>query len=194
MAKFDIKKCITALLNFFPKDIFICYNKFIISGDESDVETPGRYIAYVNQELQDIFNESLDSSSIYYINDIRKHKDNFIESLKQVTDYKIVDLAKEKLKFITSAINGITTWNSFDFTDEQKKILFDDRLSIYMDKGDIKNYFILSKSIIPAISASNVDEYTYTFVDRSDIGVDSFIVNTHNAFFDAFMVYYIIKV
>lgn len=191
----DLKKFVNSLLSYFPKDCYICNNKFIVSGELSDKETTGRFILFLNSDVYELLESNkLNQMNIYYINDIRKHKDDFFESLEIVKRKDNLNYVMDNMKRCTETVCSSENWNEFKFDENELDILFEKRLSIYMKKDDNDKYLILSKSMIPGFTKSNYNEYLYTFIDQPDAGLDSIVITYHGIFFDSYMIYYIIKV
>lgn len=191
----DMKKVITALLNYFPKDIYICKNTFIIGGELSENETVGSFFIKVSEDIQELFNShKLDPDSVYYINGIRNHKDDFFESLEKIRDEKRKSQILHRLSLLNDTYASATEWNEFSFNDEELKMLFDDRHSIFMGKEDNPEYLIISKSMIPSISKTNYRDYLYTFVYQEGYGLDSLVVTNISDLFESVMIYFVIPV
>ena len=191
----DMKKVITALLNYFPKDIYICKNTFIIGGELSENETVGRFFIKVSEDIQEIFNShKLDSESVYYINGIRNHKDDFFESLEKIKDDKKKQYIMHRLSLMNETYISAIEWNKFSFNDDELKTLFDDRRSIFMGKNDNPEYLIISKSMIPSITKTNYKDYMYTFVYQEEYGLDSLVVTNTSELFESVMIYFVIPV
>ena len=191
----DMKKVITALLNYFPKDIYICKNTFIIGGELSENETVGSFFIKVSEDIQEIFNShKLDSESVYYINGIRNHKDDFFESLEKIKDDKKKQYIMHRLSLMNETYISAIEWNKFSFNDDELKTLFDDRRSIFMGKNDNPEYLIISKSMIPSITKTNYKDYMYTFVYQEEYGLDSLVVTNTSELFESVMIYFVIPV
>ena len=191
----DMKKVITALLNYFPKDIYICKNTFIIGGELSENETVGSFFIKVSEDIQEIFNShKLDSDSVYYINGIRNHKDDFFESLEKIKDDKKKQYIMHRLSLMNETYISAIEWNKFSFNDDELKTLFDDRRSIFMGKNDNPEYLIISKSMIPSITKTNYKNYMYTFVYQEEYCLDSLVVTNTSELFESVMIYFVIPV
>lgn len=191
----DMKKVITALLNYFPKDIYICKNTFIIGGELSENETVGSFFIKVSEDIQELFNShKLDPDAVYYINGIRNHKDDFFESLEKIKDDKKKQYIMHRLSLMNETYISAIEWNKFSFNDDELKTLFDDRRSIFMGKNDNPEYLIISKSMIPSITKTNYKDYMYTFVYQEEYGLDSLVVTNTSELFESVMIYFVIPV
>lgn len=191
----DIKKVVNSFLNYYPKDLYILYNKYIMAGPYSNSETVGNYLLILNEDIISEFNEhKLDSSSIYYINNIRNHKDDFFESLEKIKNEDKLNQLKSNFERLLKDVLGVSEWSDFSFTNEELTILFEDRLTVIFKNKDNENVYIyLSKSIIPGFSKTNYSEYVYSFIEYPNFDLNGFNVFTHTSFFDGYMQYFIIK-
>lgn len=191
----DIKKFVTALLNFFPKDIYIYKNKFILAGEASENETVGYFYVELSDEVIDLFHErKLDDSSIYHLDGIRNHKEDFFESLVKVKKQERIKSITEKMEMGFESYKAVTGWENFSFSEEDINILFESRRVIHMGTIEDGNYLILSKSMVPNFSSSNYKNYLYSFVPQPKFGLNSMVISVDGPFFTAWMIYFILPV
>lgn len=191
----ELKKFITAVLNYFPKDMYIVHNRMIIGGNLSELETCGSFILLINDDVKSLFEDHLlKQESIYYINNIRAHKEDFFESLEKVHHIDKVDYVKNKIKMMESFYLNAENWNAFKLNEKQVFDMFEEKVSIAFAKNDIPDYLIISKSMIPGITKTNYSKYKYSYVTKSkdEKDLDSIVLTVDTDYFTSYMIFFIL--
>lgn len=160
--KVVLKDILSKLSNIFKNDIYIYKKRYVIGGDISESRNVTRFMCVINIDLVDLFTCIPDDVDLVYLDDIKKQKDTFESS---ITSDIVESKRLEVINFIRGTeekANRIESWDSFNFTDEDKAILYDENVTLELFKDD-KNIpsVTVSKTLFPLVTEKTIDNLYY---------------------------------
>lgn len=197
MAKIDFKSLLTKLSNIFPKDIYVIHNWCVIAGDESDIETRGQYLCILEPDVREMLNSMFPNNPIIYIKSVRETKLKLdFNEVQEILDTQAIKNITAKVESLMGNFTKYSTWESFEFTDDQIESLFDigESITLFENHND-RSQVIVSKSLFPLITAKTIGEVRYTYDHyASDDSLDQLTIAYEYDMFQLVMLYLFLKI
>ena len=160
MAKsMTLRELFTKLSYIFPDDIYIVGNHYVVEGEKSNKRNCATNAVILSSKSSELLEEKYKKSDIVCISNIKKGKDDLDNFSSIITE-------EEKIKEINTTIKeyiekniSAERWDSFQVSDEDLENIFNGKEVEYVLECDKK--IILSKSILPMITAKTFDELCY---------------------------------
>lgn len=188
MAKKTFRDLLVKLNNVYSADVYIVNCLYVVAGTESDDDNKGYYLCKLTPECIDICKSILDSDKVYFIENIRKDKDDIENSLKVVEDFETIDTINKYIDRINKYINDANTWDNFLFTDVSIKSIFSDGLSEdFFDNDDNLPTITLNKSLLPLVTATTASKLYYHFFVKAEYA--DLLIGYDYDYFTLYMVY-----
>lgn len=163
----DLKTFLTKIINIFPKDMYLVHNWCAIAGDESDLENRGFYFCILEADVRELLNKTFPNNPIMYIKSIRDTKVD-MSKFQEILDNKTIEKIDKLVETHMTKINSITDWDTFNFSDEAKDIIFNEGKSFTLfEDDDDKPSIIISKSVFPLINEKTINNVRYKY-DKYD--------------------------
>lgn len=193
--KVDFKTLLMKLVNVFPKDIYLVRNWCVVAGAESDLENRGFYFCILEPDVREMLTKTFPNNPILYIKSIRETKAD-LSKVQEITDNKMIQYIDSVIDSHTKEMNRITEWSTFNFTDDEISLLFNngDSLTLFENDNE-RSSVIISKSLFPLINEKTVNTVKYTYINyESDTNLDQIIMVYDYDLFQLIMRYLYIKI
>ena len=174
----DFRDILVKASNVFPKDMYLVNNRFLLGGPKSTEEWKGQCIAILNVDTMEYCKSIYKNNDIVYFIDIKNAKDN----LEEYTTIVVGEEQKKEAESMFDSLMKIKTWDSFNFTKEEKENLFNGKsIDIFKDHKKI-----------PSLTVKNVESLVYNVDTGEDEDLGKyFILNLHLVlnYFEVFLKY-----
>jgi hypothetical protein len=188
MAKKTFRDLLVKLNNVYSADVYIVNCLYVVAGTESDENNKGYYLCKLTPECIDICKATLDPDKVYFIDNIRKDKDDLDNSIHEVTDMDKINEVNDYIKRIDKYVSDAKTWDNFLFTDVSIKSIFSDGLSEdFFDKDDNIPTITLNKSLLPLVTATTADKLYYHFFVKDEYA--DLLIGYDYDYFTLYMIY-----
>lgn len=193
--KLDLKTIFMKLVNVFPKDMYLVHNWCAIAGNESDSENRGFYFCILDPDVRDILNKSFPNNPVLYIKSVREAKTD-LSKVEEILDEKILKNIEVIINSFMINYNNYSEWNTFNFTEEEISLLFDDGQSLALfENDDDKSSIIISKSIFPLINGKTINTVKYIYDNyEEDSELNQIIIVYDYDLFQLVMRYLFLKI
>lgn len=178
--KIDFKSLLTKLVTVFPKDIYIVHNWCVVAGSNSDSENRGSYFCILEPEARELLNKLFPNNPTLYIESIRDTKTD-ITKVEEILDESTLNNVDTIVESYMTEITGYTEWDTFNFSDDEINILFDDGGSLILFENDEdKASIIISKSLFPLITNKTINDVKYVYDKYNDDTTLNKIIMTYD--------------
>jgi hypothetical protein len=189
--KVVLKDILSKLSNIFKNDIYIYKKRYVVGGDISESRNVTKFMCVINIDLVELLACIPDDVDLVYLSDIKKQKDTFetsitpdIEESKKLNVINFIRGTEEKA-------NRIDSWSNFNFTDEDKALLYDENITLELFKDDENIPSVtVSKTLFPLVTEKTIDNLYYHVILPKK---EKDLVELFTSFdFDYFQIYNII--
>ena len=192
--KIDFKTLLMKLVNVFPKDMYLVHNWCAIAGKDSNDENMGTYICILDADVRALLDGLFPNKPILYVPSVREAKTD-ISKVDEVLNNITIKSIEKQIENITNIFNEITTWDTFNFNNDEIISLFDNAESLSLFENDTdREPVIISKSIFPLISEKTINDvkYAYRKYDTDDT-LNQLILDYGYDLFQLIMIYVYLK-
>ena len=195
MAALTFNDLITKTTNVFKKDVYLVDNRYAVGGTVSEIENISEFLCIYSTEFMNVLKDKFKDNRVVSLLDIKKVKNEPKKYIKTDLHDSIQNEVIERKNKLEKTILSISNWNSFDFTEEEKKILFDQNKTIELFTDDERIPSVtITKSLFPLIKSTEAENLYYSVYipDNSDELVE-LVISYDTKWFQVYNVVYYIK-
>lgn len=154
---------LTKLSNIFKADMLVIDHHICIGGDKTEDKTVGCSITILGEKFMNIFKTEFPENDLIFFTDVKKAKASLSDFMETEIDEKMKNEILNRKDFITNLIRKTETWDTFDFSDEELSILYDEAgtIELFKDNDKIPSVTV-SKSCFPMLTKNTINSVVYT--------------------------------
>ena len=168
--KVELKHVLNRLASIYS-DMYIVHNHVCIPGVESNRDSVGVNMVVFNRDMMELLNEKFDNKEVVFVDNVRKLKaaidtedeGHFFNYVKNKNNKEAII---KYMKMLKISIGYVTKWNLYEFTDEEKDALMDNR-SIKMRLAEDQPELMVTKSAFPLLNKDIIDAIYYFYFLRN---------------------------
>ena len=173
MAKKDLIRDVFVKFDRYYKDLYLINYQCFCGGVETERQTKGFFFGLLNdletKLIKTEFQKEKDSS-ILFVSDVKKAKDDLLTYVKEVENDSDVEEIKNRFSILYEEVRNKDTWLPLPFTDEEIEKLITDADTVEFDVGDPTiRPLVITKTLFPSISLKNIEKVQYVWNRTDDL-------------------------
>lgn len=187
MAKTDFNIVATKISSIFKNDIFIMNYMYCVGGIESESKNESQILLLFDTDVIEILKELFPDNPYIWITDIKGIKTDFNSCVKYLDKENGLEFELKRVQRLVDIMNNIKSWNTFDFTQEEKNSLLDERdtLILFKDNDKIPSLKV-AKSLFPMVTDKNIDTLYYSIISKKDAQVTEMVTSLSTDYFQVY--------
>jgi hypothetical protein len=160
---------------------------YCVGGIESESKNESQILLLFDTDVIEILKELFPDNPYIWITDIKGIKTDFNSCVKYLDKENELEFELKRVQRLVDIMNNVKSWNTFDFTQEEKNSLLDERdtLILFKDNDKIPSLKV-AKSLFPMVTDKNIDTLYYSIISKKDAQVTEMVTSLSTDYFQVY--------